>query len=90
MTGAVITPVVGEVWKRREGRERVRIGRVWDICGCDGPMMHGVRPEHDAEPDTMVRCHPLHGGKGWFTVVPEFLARFDRIDADPSREAGTP
>ena len=71
-------PKVGEIWKRRGMRERVRIGRVWTICGCDSVVMHAFREDHDACKVGAVRCHPRHGGKAWWTLVPEFLARFDR------------
>jgi hypothetical protein len=81
MTGVIPTPTAGETWRRRNGRERVYIGRVWAICGCNSPVMHGVQPEHGAEPVLAVRCHPRHGGPWWWTVLPEFLERFTRDES---------
>jgi hypothetical protein len=76
-------PVVDETWARIGGKERVRIGRIWTICACDSPTMHGYRPEHWAGSVDAVRCHPRHGGPSWWTVMPEFLKRYECV-ADES------
>lgn len=69
----------GQVWHRIGGKQIVRIARVWTICGCDSPTMHHHMPEHGAEPVTALRANPTHGGS-WWTVEPEFLARYELIE----------
>jgi hypothetical protein len=77
---------VGETWQRRHGREVVRVGRVWEICACSYPVMHGFDPEHGAGPVEAVRLHPTRGGQWWWTVMPEFLVRFDWLAAGEGGE----
>lgn len=81
--GPSVTPEVGQVWKRRGGKQRVRIARRWTICACDSPVMHHYMPEHNAGSVDAIRCLPTHGGS-WWTVVPELLARYD-LEADDAR-----
>ena len=75
-------PKVGEIWRRKGMKLRVRIGRVWTICGCDSVVMHAFREDHGAHLVGAVRCHPCHGGKAWWALVPDFLERFDREEPD--------
>lgn len=69
---------VGQRWHRINMRERVEVTRIWEICACDEPVMHGYVAEHGAGSVQAIRCRPLHGGAEWFTTVPEFLRRFEQ------------
>lgn len=54
----------GSEWERiSDGRAVVRIDRVWSS-------------EHFCGGGTFVRCHPVKGGKAWFTLIEEFLKRY--------------
>ena len=62
-------PVVGSIWQRLDGKAPVRIGRCWrsdSFCGGGD----------------FVRCHPLRGGKVWFTTIEEFLKRYTLRHSD--------
>lgn len=82
-------PSVGETWKRREGKERVRVGRVWDEGRIEPATLHvpGTRDltpfEAEGPRQGLIRLHPRHGGKWWWTTLPEFLKRFDFDEAAP-------
>jgi hypothetical protein len=78
MPSAEAVVEVGQLWGRAGGRECVRVMRVWTICDCDSPVMHAYNPAHDGGSVEAVRCKPLHGGKEWWTTLPEFLPRFER------------
>lgn len=55
---------VDQVWQKPDGTAPVRIGRVWESDSfCGG--------------GTFVRCHPIRGGKVWFTTIEEFLKRYE-------------
>jgi hypothetical protein len=58
-----LTVSVGEVWKSKTGKERVRVGRVW-------------RGAFTGVLDDYVRCHPTHGGPYFVAPVSEFVERF--------------
>lgn len=55
---------VDQVWQKPDGTASVRIGRVW-------------ASEHFCGGGTFVRCHPIRGGKVWFTTIEEFLKRYE-------------
>ena len=75
-------PAVGEKWRRIGGKQVVVIHRVWTICGCDSVTMHAYDPRHDgAYEEIALRALPTHGGS-WWTVLPEFLKRFEQADTD--------
>lgn len=57
---------VGQVWRGKVGKAPVRIGRVWSSDSfCGG--------------GTFVRCHPIYGGKVWFSTIEEFLKRYEEV-----------
>lgn len=58
--------VVGQVWQRRSGHERVRVVRVWQS---DPVVTLAVRV-------VAVRCKPLHGGEEWWAKESDFRERF--------------
>lgn len=64
---------VDQVWQKPDGTAPVRIGRYWSS-------------EHFCGGGTFVRCHPLRGGKVWFTTVEEFLKRYERRHSDGKEE----
>jgi hypothetical protein len=76
-------PTVGEVWKRCGMKERVRVERIYAICACDRPVMHLPIEEHGNGSVDAINVQPLHGGSWWWTVMPEFLRRFERIGSSP-------
>lgn len=72
-------PVVGQVWQRKNGRQRLRVGRVW-VAG------RGLIPsEPELKGQTVVRLHPLNGGRAIISTVPELHERCVQVSESEAR-----